>query len=261
MNKKKQDSASQYPAALILKAFSIIQVLSCKPEMSLKDIALATHMSSTMVYKCIQTLCLMGYAYQNQSTQQYGLTLKLASVCSDILNHYNIAEMSMPLLKDLGGQVGEAVHLALREDTELVYMCKVDSVHSLRLYSRVGKMAPLYCTGLGKVLLAYEPDAIIENIISRTRFTVYTEHTIASGPALMAELEKIRAQGYGEDAEEHEMHIRCIAAPIFDYDRKICGALSISTPTVRWSKEIQEQQKGLLLGAAQKISAMLGYSS
>lgn len=258
MNKKKELTNNLLPGALIVKAFAVIHALSQRQEMGIKALALETQMSGAMVYKCILTLCQLGYAYQNEQTQQYGLTLKLASVCSNILNHYNITEMSMPLMKNLGEKVGETIHLALREGTELIYLYKIDSAQSLRLYSRVGKMAPLYCTGVGKALLAFERENIIKKIVSKINFVVYTEHTIKNAKEFMQELEKIRRQGYAEDLEEHERYIRCIAAPIFDYDNNVCAALSISMPSVRWTQEIGEMQKGFLLEIAKKISYLLG---
>lgn len=258
MSKNKETLSSILPGALIVKAFSVIQALSEKHEMSIKDLSIETKMSSAMVYKCVQTLCQLGYAYQNEITQQYGLTLKLASVCSNILNHYDITRMSSPVMKILSEQVGEVVHLALREGTELVYIHKIDSPHSLCLYSRVGRMAPLYCTAVGKVLLAFENKSVTDTILSKIKFIPFTNNTITNTALLQAELEKIRNQGYAIEVEEHEHYIRCIAAPIFDYDKKLCASLSISMPTVRWTEEIHEKQKTLLLETAKKISVILG---
>jgi IclR family KDG regulon transcriptional repressor len=245
-------------AGLIIKAFAIIKLLSTHKEMSLKDIGLQTNMSSTMAYKCLSTLCDLGYAHQNPKTQQYGLTLRLASICSDILLHYNITELAFPIMQTLGDKVKETVHLAIRDHTDCIYIHKIDSHHSLRLYSQVGKLAPLHCTGLGKVLLAYENDDLIDSIIKEITLFKFTEHTITSTEEFKKHLLLVKEQGYAEDNEEHEFHIRCVAVPIFDYQSHICAALSISMPIARWSEELHVFHIKELLASAQEISHLMG---
>ena len=245
-------------AGLIIKAFAIIKLLSTKREMSLKDIGLQTNISSTMVYKCIQTLCDLGYAYQNKTTQHYGLTLRLAGICSNILTHYEITQLAIPIMQTLGDDIKETIHLSVRDNTECVYVHKIDSPHVLRLYSQVGKIAPLYCTGLGKVLLAYEDQKIIDTVIQSIQYNKFTEHTILSAEKFQEHLVMVKNQGYAEDIEEHEFHIRCVAVPIFDYNNHVCAAISVSIPVARWTPEIKNLHLQKLLVASKEISHLMG---
>ncbi len=251
-------SNSSSQAGLIVKAFAIIQLLSTKRTMPLKEIALQTNMSMPMAHKCIQTLCDLGYAYQQSDTQQYGLTFRLASVCSNMLSHYNITELSMAVMQKLSDEAKETIHLAIRDDNECVYLHKIDSKYPLRLYSRVGKTAPLYCTGLGKVLLAFEDKTAIDNIVSNIDFVRYTDSTITDKDIFKQHLEQVRQQGFAEDIEEHALHVRCLAYPIFDFDNKAVAGISISAPIVRWTDELHTRYHEMLSEASREISKIMG---
>lgn len=248
-------------AGLIIKAFAIIHLLSCKRTMQLKDIALQTNISIPMVHKCMQTLCDLGYAYQDEQSLRYGLTFKLASLSSNMLTHYNITELSISNLQDLGDKVKETVHLAVRDDNMCVYLHKIDSHYPLRLYSHVGKTAPLYCTGIGKVVLAYEDKKTIESVTSSIEYIRHTENTINSKKALIKQLSVIISQGFAQDIEEHSHYIRCLAYPIFNFENKIAAGISISMPTVRWSEEINNYHHEVLQKASRDISYILGGKS
>ncbi|MGL5955048.1 MAG: IclR family transcriptional regulator domain-containing protein [Brevinema sp.] len=254
-----RDNNSQ--VTLILKVFSIIQLMSKKQETSIKEINESLALNTSTIYKCLQTLCDIGYAYQNEQTQQYGLTLRFASICSNILSHYSITETAIPTMKKIGEITKETVHLGLRDNSKLVYIYKIDSPHTLRMYSSIGKMAPLYCTAIGKVLLAFESKELQNNILEMNERIAYTSNTMTDIEQLLNHLEIVRKNGYGEDIEEHEMHIRCVAMPIFDYTRQVTAALSISIPIFRWNKEIHQRNIECLKEGVAEISHKLGYNN
>jgi IclR family acetate operon transcriptional repressor len=114
-----------------------------------------------------------------------------------------------------------------------VYVAKIDSPNAIRMYSRVGRPVPYYCTGLGKAILAHLPPALAADLVACTAFQAHTPHTLTSAAALWGDLELTRARGYALDEEEHELGIRCIAAPLFGRNRRVMGGISITGITFR----------------------------
>ena len=154
---------------------------------------------------------------------------------------------------------GETVHLAVPSGAEVVYIAKVESKHTLRMYSHIGARLPMHCTALGKAILAFSGVERIREVLpelSKPR----TANTITSEQSLMEELERIRFQGFAIDGEENEPGIRCVGAPIIDYTGKAIAAMSISGPCDRMDWERCIQLGPILRDAALKFSKRKGYT-
>src|SRR5699024_8246068 len=137
-------------------------------------------------------------------------------------------QIARPYIEQLARDVNEVVHVCIRDGDSVVYIDKVESNRTLRMFSQIGKRAMLHCTGVGKVLLSGLSNERIQDIILHTDLTKFTEATITSSEDLFAEVENIRENQFSLDREEHEDGIYCIAAPIKDYTGKIVAAFSIS---------------------------------
>jgi IclR family transcriptional regulator, KDG regulon repressor len=140
-----------------------------------------------------------------------------------------------------------------------VYLEKLDSTEQLRIYSRIGAAVPLYCTAVGKVMLAYMPEDERDRILPQLAIERKTPNTVGNLQELSAELSRIRRNGYACDLEEHELHIRCVAAPIWDHSGGVNASLSITAPTVRMSVTRLRQLAPLIQTAGLQISQELGY--
>jgi IclR family KDG regulon transcriptional repressor len=129
------------------------------------------------------------------------------------------------------------------------------------MYSRVGRRAPLFCTAIGKVLMAWENPERRDHVLKGADFKRYRENTIVDASAFLAELEDVKAQGYGEDREEFDDHIHCLGVPIFDRLSRPIAGLSISFPTFRYDKSKDAENVVMLQVASRAISAQLGCTS
>ena len=168
---------------------------------------------------------------------------------------------AQPVIKQIAQATGETVHLATLDDDRLVYLGKIESSKILRvsMMSRVGLSAPTYCTGLGKTLLSHASAQRVTEILKKEKLVPYTKRTITNRAALDKELEAIRDRGYGTDDEEHEIGVRCVAAPVRDNQGNVIAAVSISVPSVRLGyKDIPRYGK-IVIKAAEEISNRLGY--
>jgi len=162
---------------------------------------------------------------------------------------------------ELAEELGETVHMGVLEGDSAVYVLKIESKYTIRMFSRVGRRIPLYCTAIGKVLLAYSGVEERKAALEGVKLVAFTPKTIVTRPALEAELKRVRTRGYGRDAEEHEGGISCLGAPIFDRDGAIVAALSASWPLFRYEVGKEAEKAAAVVAAAGRISAILGYEA
>jgi DNA-binding IclR family transcriptional regulator len=171
----------------------------------------------------------------------------------------DIRRMSLPYLRELNQQTRETIHLTVRHGLSAVYVEKLDSPEQLRIHSRIGASVPLYCTAVGKVILAYMPPDEQATVLPRLDLKRLTPNTAGSLQELRAELFRVRKNGYASDLEEHELHIRCVAAPIWDHTGMVQSSLSITAPSLRMPVTRLRQLAPLIQAAGLQISAELGY--
>lgn len=153
---------------------------------------------------------------------------------------------------------GETVHLAVLDGTDVVYVDKVEGSHRMRMASMIGVRNPAYCTGVGKALLAYLEPAELQRRFTDYRFHAFTAHTIASLGDLGRHLAEIRQLRYATDDEEHEIGIRCVAAPIFNFRGDTISSISITVPTIRCDHGRLSDLARQVLEAADEITARCG---
>lgn len=153
------------------------------------------------------------------------------------------------------------MHLVRREGTEAVYIDKVEStVSSIRMVSRVGNRIPLYCSGVGKALLAELPDSEIEDIWNSSEIVSLTPYTVTKLPDLMERIATVRKVGYAMDDEENEEGVRCIAVSIPDYHKEPVYALSISAPVSRMTDARIAELSVDVLAFKKELEKTLGFS-
>jgi IclR family acetate operon transcriptional repressor len=171
----------------------------------------------------------------------------------------DLRRLSLRHLQELNHQTRETVHLTVRHALSAVYVEKLDSPEPLRIHSRIGACVPLHCTAVGKVLLAHMPEPELDKLLKQMEFRRFTENTIGSPQEMQTELRRVRKCGFACDLEEHEAHIRCIAAPIWDSQGTVSASLSVTGPAVRMASARIRQIAPLIRNAGLRISKALGY--
>jgi DNA-binding IclR family transcriptional regulator len=189
----------------------------------------------------------------------YHLGMACFSMGQAALSQLDIRRRSFPHLQELNRQTRETVHLTVRHGLSAVYVDKLDSPEPLRIFSRVGAAVPLYCTAVGKVLLAYLPELEQAQVLGQLELRRHTPNSIGSLQELRAQLLKVLRNGFAYDLEEHELHIRCIAAPIREHNGAVNASLSITAPVVRMPMTRLRQLAPLVEETGRKISRDLGY--
>jgi DNA-binding IclR family transcriptional regulator len=189
----------------------------------------------------------------------YHLGIACVSLGQAAIGQLDVRRLSLPHLQELNHRTRETVHLTVRLGLSAVYVEKLDSPEPLRIHSRIGAMVPLYCSAVGKVLLAYLPEAEQAKVLDQLEIKRVTANTVGNLQELQTELQKVRKSGYACDLEEHEVHIRCIAAPIWDHAGSVNASLSITGPAFRMSLARLRQLAPLMQEVGLKISRELGY--
>ncbi|MFD7032174.1 IclR family transcriptional regulator [Streptomyces sp. NPDC059917] len=229
-------------------------------ERSLEQLAHVLDVHKTTALRLLQSLEEARFVYRDAG-YRYHLGAGLFALSSLALEQRGIRRTAAPHLAALNADTGQTVHLAAYEGGEVVYIDKYDSRHPVRMYSRIGLRAALHNTAVAKILLADLPEAERRRVVEGVEFTVHTPNTITTPEALLAELDKVAAQGWAEDHAEHESFINCIAAPIRDASGRAVAAASISVPDVVLPYEQVLELLPELLAATRAISADAGSPS
>lgn len=163
----------------------------------------------------LTSMCARGYVQRDAETSVYRAGMRLCEMSSYIVDNLDIVERARASLERLEQCTDETVHLVMRDDKDIVYIHKVDNGSSaIRMFSRIGMRLPLYCTGVGKAILATWDTAEVRDVWQHSDVHAWTEHTIVDEDAFFREIDKVRQLGYALDNEENELGVRCIAAAI-----------------------------------------------
>ena len=209
------------------RIFQLIESLAAHPAgAGLQRLAQDTDLAKSTVHRLLASLVSLGYAAQDENGR-YRLTLKMFELSSGIVNSMDIMDVAKVHLERLAQRTGEAVHLVIRDGQDIVYIYKTES-GPMRMSSRVGLRSPLYCTGVGKAILATLPADEVTNIWQHTTPQKLTAHTLVEFDALQAQLAEVRTNGYAIDDEENELGVRCVAVAIPGVGGRADSAFSIS---------------------------------
>jgi DNA-binding IclR family transcriptional regulator len=206
------------------------------------------------LYRFVQTLTSQQMLRYDPDRQTYSPGLRLVRLAHAAWDQSTLAPIARPHIDALSAAVGETVHLAQLDHAQVLYIDKRNANKPVEMYSQAGKVGPAYCTGVGKVMLAFLDEDAAEAAIGQQSFHKFTKHTLASPEALRAELMDIRENGYGFDREEHEPGIICLAMPIITEAGRLLGALSVTSTTSRTNLAGLESFEPILRETAAKIT-------
>lgn len=243
------------------KALQIIEFMAeYRKPARLQTIAEAVSFPASTTLRFLATLEKRKYVKQDPDTLRYSLTCKLCKIGNMVSSSHKVRDIARPYLIELVDAVEESACLAIDEDGKALYIDVVNGPDNLlRVMQRIGKEAPLHCTGVGKLLLLNYDQEKLDDLLASTGLERLTHNTISSLDELMNELDKVAKLGYAIDDEECEIGARCIAAPIRNYTGKIVASISVSGPVSRMTFQKIEIVKNELQQTARKISEELGY--
>jgi IclR family transcriptional regulator, KDG regulon repressor len=185
------------------------------------------------LYRFVQVLTKQGMLSYDPERQTYAPGLRLVRLAHAAWQASSLAPIARPHLDRLSRATGETVHLAQLDAGQVLYVDKRNAAEPVEMYSQAGKVGPAYCTGVGKAMLAFLPEAELDRVLQRQAWHRFTPKTITDAARMREELAAIRARGHAFDDEEHEPGIICIALPILARSGRVLGALSVTSTTAR----------------------------
>lgn len=241
------------------RTVEILKLVSKNPEgITLDEICEKLQLPKTSAYDIVTTLAEMGMVNVDKGARQrYTIGLTAYRIGVNYTNNLDFIGIIEPELRSFAKKLGKTVFFGVRSDHEVVYIYKSEPENPIITTATVGSKNPIYCTSLGKAILAYTDEETTKQVTGRIRFHKKTDNTIMDKESLAAELDKVRRQGYALDARELEDHMECVGAPVFGADGNVLGAISASslfkpTEDYEWlGQQVAEK--------AMELSKLLGY--
>ncbi len=244
----------------ILRAGNILKCFSRgKGTFKMSKISAQVGLDRSTTYRILLSLEKCGLVEKDPQTGEYSLGPAALEIGSAFLGRTDLIQIAKPIMADLALKAQETVNLAVLNEREILYIDKVDSPRSVGVMSKVGQRNPVYCTSLGKALLAFQPVDRQGRILEAIEFKPLTPNTITSKKKLIRELQAVRKQGYALDRREIEEDVECISAPIRDHQGSAVAAVSISGPQRKIGTPQEKGFVAAVVQAAAQISAKLGF--
>jgi len=227
-------------------------------ELGITTLASRLRLAKSTVHRLAATLTSAGFLEQNSETGKYRLGVALFELGALVRRRMDVANEARPKLRELLEKSGETVQLGIVDHYSVLYVYEMESPRAIRMAAAVGGRAPLHCTAVGKVLLAFQPADYVKQVIERG-LTAYTAKTITKREAVLGMLEEVRLREHAIDDEESEVGLRAIAAPVRNHSGAVIAALGVAAPVQRMSKKTMHTCVPSVIETANAVSARLGY--
>lgn len=242
----------------LAKAIKLLECFSIEePELGVTELSEKLDLYKSNVHNILSTYQEYGYIEKNPKTNKYHLGYKILELSKVVNSHLGISSIVNPVIKELAEELNEVVYFAIPKGPKVLYIegAYPKNVYSIRVM--LGETAEMYCTALGKAMLANMPIADALPCIHAQSFTPFTDNTITTPNRLIQELELTRTRGYSMDNMEHEYGIKCVGVPIFNRNNQLIGAISVSGPSLRFDENAVKQFSDKLTSCALTVSLRL----
>ena len=255
MTERPDGLSSVRNAARLLKVF-----LSREGSIGVSELARRLDLAKSTVHRLLTTLAAEGLIEQDPSTGGYRLGIVVFELGEAVRVHLDLHAAAGPVLVSLRAQTGESSQVGVLDGTEVVYVDRLESSQSLRLFTETGRRVPVHCTSSGKVLLAHLPPDEREGLLARLPLRALTPHTVTDPDVLRAECDKVVRRGWAEAVNEREVGVASVAAPVRDADGCVVASVSIGAPVVRLGAARRRELGAVVAEAGEAISRRLGWS-
>lgn len=228
-------------------------------DLGVSDLSRALGLPKSTIHRLVTTLASEGFLTRDPTTGRYRLGLVLAELGAAATIDKDFHAAAIGPLEELWKLTGETVQLALLDGRQVVFIERIESPHTLRLFNEVGRRNWAHASGTGKVLLAFLPAEELDQLLDGWELAALTPHTITDQVALRAELAAVRARGYSQNLNESSVGIVSVGAPVRDAAGRVVAAVSSAGPILRLQAADMESHAGAVLAAAEAISRNLGW--
>lgn len=236
-------------AARLLKEFS-----RTDRELGVSELARRLGLATSTVHRLLATLTEERLLERGPVPGSYRLGLALFDLGASVSPHLDLHEAALPVMATLRASTGETVQLAVLDGLESVYIDRLESPHTVRIFSRVGTRLPATTTSTGKVLLAGLPRAELDERLRAWTPIRVTPHTIVDAGTLRARLDEVAGRGWAENREESRVGVVSVGAPVRDARGTVVAALSVAAPTDRAGPAALRRIRAAVIESAALVS-------
>lgn len=254
VNRSRNRLTSVRNAARILKSFTPSQ-----STWGVSELARHLDLSTSSTHRLLSTLADEAVLEQDPESGRYRLGLSVFDLAAAAPSQQTLHGAVLVSMTELRSRTGETVQVGVLDGREVVYVERLDSPNTLRVFSELGRRAHAHCTSSGKALLAFSPRDQRERILRGWELPARTEHTITDLDELRRDLDRARRQGYAENRHESEPGVVSIAAPIRDAGGGVVASISLAGPSERMDPNHQTYTKAVM-AFARTTSIRLGWS-
>lgn len=238
------------------KAFRILNAFQeYQGSMSLTEIARASNLDKSAAQRFTHTLTRLGYLRKDPRTKLFALTAKTLSIGYSYSRSNRFIDQAVPYLSHLSQTTSETVNLTVLDDTEIIFVSRYLSHHTLNTEVQIGTRMPAFCTAPGLAMLSRLPPEEARDILERSDLKPYTQATTFRMDEVLEKLRITAMQGYGTAFEEFYHDDLSVAAAIVDpAGRPVC-AINVAVSRARFTpQEMETRFAPLVLAAATSIS-------
>ncbi|WP_336855882.1 IclR family transcriptional regulator [Sinomonas albida] len=235
------------------RVFELLELITdAGGDVTLSELSSSTELPLPTIHRLLRTLVALGYVRQLPN-RRYALGPRLIRLGEGA--NKQLGALAQPQLKTLVERLGETANMAVLDSDMVIYVAQVPSLHSMRMFTEVGRRAHTHDTGVGKAILSQLDDDQVRAIVGRQGMPTPTAYSIGDVETLLADLDKIRARGYAIDEQEQEVGVRCFSMPVPNAPTPT--AISVSGPVSRVDDAFGERAVPALREAAARISEEL----
>ena len=251
----------RYIIEILDVALDVIDMMASSQEEfhSLSSLARQFNINRSRMFRIFKTLERRGFVDYDQKTESYRLGMKFLSISQNVRDRLSLRREAEEILKNLAAETGDCSYLIIASGNSAIVVDRYSGDNMLQLSAPIGSRLPLHTGAAPKLLLAFMPEDQREHVIDEMELPSFTPNTITDKNTLRNTLAEIRQHGYAADEQDFEVGAYAFGAPVFDHEGKIIAGISITTPTARCSPKRRKELIRIVLAAAQKLSAKLGY--
>jgi len=260
--KGEQRKKPTYDAPAARMMIRLIETL-CESEapLGVTELVQRTGSNANMIFRILQVLEQAEWvARVSDSAPKYAIGLRLFHYASKPVRRMGLREAAEDPINVLHQQTRQSCYLGVIDGTRTLFIEHLDALEGdVRLNAQIGTRYLMHYAAPGKVLLAYSDDAFVQKVISVEGLPAQTPQTITRPDALAQELAHVRTRGYALDVEEFAKGLYCCAAPVFDVENKLAGAVGVSVLAIYFSKaRLTRDLMPVVVRTADAISERLG---
>jgi DNA-binding IclR family transcriptional regulator len=248
------------PTQTLVKGLRVLETVAAHSEgVTLAQLSRSLPYPKSTTYRLAATLERLGYLVRLRHEERYRVGPSAVRMAGAALQVLPLAELARPHLESLAAVTGESSHVAILDGDEIVYVALAQGAHRVRPVTWIGMRLAAHATASGKAILAFAPEATLRSILSRG-LVARTPDTITDEARFLAALAEARQRGYAVDDGEESPEVRCVAAPVFGLGGVVAGAIGVSAPSSRLSRDRFAVLGSLVSATASALSSALGHS-